>query len=182
MRSVEDDKTISDVHAFRALVVSSVDSLLDKGFVWPNEQSIEDWKEIYAEDCIYIDEIFIRICSEVLNRKIVLIPVHHKVGHRQTGKIEISPKNPESRPFYMLYYTECQFVSPHYQSIRLAFSKLRCNHCDEELSTVESLREHIIGVHGTPYQSICEVSIKEVCSMSDIDLEGLCVCLFKGLG
>ena len=119
---VADDKTILDVCAFRELVVSSVDSLLDKGFVWPNEQSIEVWKEIYAEDCIYIDEIFIRICSEVLNRKIVLIPVHHKVGHRQTGKIEITPKNPVSRPFYMLYYTECQFVSPHYQSIRQGFT------------------------------------------------------------
>ena len=45
---------------------------------------------------------------------------------------------------------------------RPAFSKLRCNHCDKELLTVESLKEHIIGEHGTPYQSICEVSIKEV--------------------
>ena len=98
-------------------------------------QSVEKWKDVYAEDCVYADEIFIRICSEVLNRKIVLIPVHRKVGHNDTGCIEITPTNPVSRPFNMLYYTECHFVSPHYQSIRPVYTKLRCNHCDKQLLT-----------------------------------------------
>lgn len=144
------------VSKLRDLVVSSVELVIAKGFEWPNEQSIENWREIYAEDRVYIDEIFIRICSEVLNRKIVLIPVHYNDGHNQTGRIEITPKNSISRAFYMLYYTESHFVSPHYQSIRPAFTKLRCNHCDKQLLTTEKLKEHIIDVHGRPYQFINE--------------------------
>ena len=84
------------------------------------KNSIENWKKNMYKPTEYADEIFIQLFSELVRRKIVLIPVHKNVGHNSTGRIEVIPNSKSAgEPMFFLYYTECKFENPHYQSIRL---------------------------------------------------------------
>ena len=86
------------------------------------KNSIENWKKNMYKPTTYADEIFIQLFSELVRRKIVLVPVHKNVGHNSTGRIEVIPNSKSAgEPMFFLYYTECKFENPHYQSIRLDF-------------------------------------------------------------
>ena len=86
------------------------------------KNTIEQWKKNMYKTTEYADEIFIQLFSELVRRKIVLIPVHKNVGHNSTGRIDVMPNSKAAgEPMFFLYYTECKFVNPHYQSIRLDF-------------------------------------------------------------
>ena len=51
------------------------------------------------------DEVFIRLSSEILNRKIEIYPIYPEDGHNASGKIIIEPKvpNTDDDPLYLLY-------------------------------------------------------------------------------
>ena len=69
----------------------------------------------FSDGC-YCDHVFIQLASLFLNKKIIIIPVLGKT------QIEISPQNGLQtaimESYYVLYYSEAQFHTPHYQSIR----------------------------------------------------------------
>ena len=71
-------------------------------------------------------EVFLRLASTFLNRKIVLFPVNPYNQDQPAKKIEIFPhnehcgcetENQEYGPFTLLYYEETYFATPHFQSI-----------------------------------------------------------------
>ena len=70
---------------------------------------------------LYADHYSIDLCAEILNRKIVIYPVHPEKGW-QDGKMTVNPisrkQTDKSEPLYFLYFSELVFTSPHYQSIR----------------------------------------------------------------
>ena len=85
------------------------------------KQQIQDWKAKMSKNAEYADQIFVQLFSEFVKRKLILIPVHKSVGNNGTGIIEVVPNkdpNTAENPLYFLYYTECKFISPHYQSVR----------------------------------------------------------------
>ncbi len=82
--------------------------------------SKEDWVLAMSTDRTFVDQLFIQLSAEVLNRPIILYPVLQKDGHFDSGRIVINPKNPIEgmEPIYMLYYSETSFHCGHFQSIR----------------------------------------------------------------
>ena len=70
---------------------------------------------LFPDGC-YCDHVFIQLASLFLNKKIIIIPVLGKT------QIEISPQiglqTAIMESYYVLYYSEAQFHTPHYQSIR----------------------------------------------------------------
>ena len=85
----------------------------------PWSKVIFSWKTKMSTDKVFVDNLFIPLSAEVLNRIVVLYPVFVEDGHTD-GKIIISPKSPivELEPWYILYYSETSFICGHYQSIR----------------------------------------------------------------
>ena len=65
----------------------------------------------------YADHYFIELCSEFLNRNIVIYPIHPNQGWID-GRNVIEPISCKScstlEPLYLLYYSENIFTSPHY--------------------------------------------------------------------
>ena len=109
---------------------------------------VEVWMEKFSQNYVYPEQEFLQLCCTFLNRyvnsilitgidpleyfkmfifrKIVLYPVNPYDTNGQVRKIELLPHGDcgcgiemsNYEPFYMLYYEESNFLSPHYQSIR----------------------------------------------------------------
>ena len=111
-----------DIHSLRKWVVNNLKvMILTKKFEWIDGfGSQEQWVEEMSKTGTQADEVFIRLSSEILNRKIEIYPIYPEDGHNASGKIIIEPKvpNTDDDPLYLLYYSEHRFTSGHYQSIR----------------------------------------------------------------
>ena len=98
--------------------------VLQKRFDFIEDDAIgeaPEWMKKMSTHGQDVDQLFIQLCSEVLQRKIILLPVNYEDGHRD-GKIEIFPRRKsrytDVEPFYLLYYSESSFFNGHFQSIR----------------------------------------------------------------
>ena len=111
-----------NVHSLRSMIVNSLKIIiLTRRFSWiDGNGSQEQWIEEMSKDGCFADEVFIRLTSENLNRRIEIFPVFPEDGHKD-GKIIIEPKSNSNNddPLYVLYYSETRFTcGGHYQSIR----------------------------------------------------------------
>ena len=103
----------------RSQVIANADLVIaTKGLEWPNDILLDTWKANMANDGVFVDQKFIQICAEMLNRTFIFVTVHKEAGDSGTGKIIITPQTSIGGPLYFLYFTENRFYSPHYQSIR----------------------------------------------------------------
>ena len=115
---------------FRRFVCGSLDGLINSGrYEWIMDEDEDadssgtkpEWIRRMSSDGVYVDQVFIQLTSELLNRKILIVPVLYEDGHNDTGKIEHVPKYPTNEePLLLLYYSQTSFwCGGHYQSIRL---------------------------------------------------------------
>ena len=115
-----DGMSLETVESIRKKVVDSSDLMIASNVIeWQGETDISEWKKKMYKPYEYVDEIFIQLFAEIFEKKVVLIPVHKSVGHNRTGRIEVIPScGSVGHPMFFLYYSECKFQQPHYQSIR----------------------------------------------------------------
>ena len=70
----------------------------------------------------YVDDTFMQIAANVLNRMIIIVPViPTRHVSNPLGLICLQPQDGvigDHEPLYLMYYSEGRFSSPHYQSIR----------------------------------------------------------------
>ena len=115
---------------FRRLIANSLEENVQNGHIhWDLHArgcSIEAWVKKYSRVGCYVGEVFLRLASTFLNRKIVLFPVNPYNQDQPAKKIEIFPhnehcgceaENQDYGPFTLLYYEETYFATPHFQSI-----------------------------------------------------------------
>ena len=86
------------------------------------DETPEQWILRMSKDREYVDHYYIELCSEFLNRRIIIYPLWPEEGWTD-GRMIIDPKTREqpvgTEPLYLLYFTELVFKEgAHYQSIR----------------------------------------------------------------
>ena len=86
-----------------------------------NYRSIKSWKEHFSQNNVFCEEEIIQLASIFLNRKIKIFSV---MDAERRDRVIYPHKDcncgietPEE-PFYLLFYEEAHFISPHYESIR----------------------------------------------------------------
>ena len=77
-----------------------------------------EWKSEMSGNGNFVDIMFLQVFSNIVQRKLIIIPVFRATGLKDTGVIEIEPKHEAGLPFYYLYYSDQRFRNGHYQSIR----------------------------------------------------------------
>ena len=83
---------------FRKLIANSLEENVRNGHIhWDSDArgcSIDVWIKKYSKVGCYVGEVFLRLASTFLNRKIVLFPVNPYVQKDESAKkIEILPHN-----------------------------------------------------------------------------------------
>ena len=108
---------------FRNIIVHEVDKMVLRGdMIWPEDSTVgtlDQWKLRLLEQGAVCDQIFIQGTAEWLRRKIRIVPVVFQ-GAKNDGIIVIQPSREwmVKDSFYLLYFSEAHFVTPHYQSIK----------------------------------------------------------------
>ena len=131
---------------FRKLIANSLEENVRNGHIhWDSDArgcSIDVWIKKYSKVGCYVGEVFLRLASTFLNRKIVLFPVNPYVQKDESAKkIEILPHNEhcgcktsENQEYEqqctLLYYEETYFATPHFQSIRPVAASLKTENED----------------------------------------------------
>ena len=145
---------------FRRLIANSLDeNVRNEHIYWDigaRGCSIETWTKKYSREGCYVGEVFLRLASTFLNRKIELYPVNPYVVQENTitnddpttaKKIEIFPhnehcgcktsENNQMNIITLLYYEETYFASPHFQSIRPNAKNNNAKNYDLKIETVD---------------------------------------------
>ena len=78
------------------------------------------WKNRMMKDGIWGDHIFLQLTSNILQVDLVIVPAFKETAvHQGLGFTLItSYKKPSLGPLYLFHFSEGDFESPHYQSIR----------------------------------------------------------------
>ena len=79
-----------------------------------------DWKKKMCQDGCWGDEIFLVLASNILKVDLIIVPAFRESAiHRGLGFTLIkSFEKPEHPPLFLFVYSESDFSTPHYQSIR----------------------------------------------------------------
>ena len=112
---------------------------------WPGTETQFEWKKRMLQPTEYFDEIALNLASNVLGVDIIVIPAFRESSiHQGLGvtiiKSQVKPKND---PLFVFLFSESDFQSPHFQSIRpksddnVLSTFLSSNNIDESRSCLE---------------------------------------------
>ena len=121
-----------DAFELRVKIVLSLDQYLGDGLIsWPgNDETIEQdesyfgtkrqWKKKMMKPGTYSDTVFLQLASLYLQADVLVIPAFRESAESKTlGYTVFRSKNRTiSEPMYLFYYSDSDFHSPHYQSVR----------------------------------------------------------------
>ena len=149
---------VVDAFELRVQVVLSLENSVRDGLLaWPggddtmevdNEVGTQrQWKQRMLRPGVWGDAVFLRLASLYLKTDIIIIPAFRESGENTTlGYTIIKSENrTSSEPIYLFYFSDTDFKSPHYQSVRPAtedniLRSLRC----QDGSLLESRPEPIM--------------------------------------
>ena len=80
----------------------------------------EEWKRKIYNPSEYGDEVVLNLASNLLSLNIIIVPAFKESGvYTGLGITLIKPLDtPKHPPVILFYYSDSDFVSPHYQSVR----------------------------------------------------------------
>ena len=116
--------TIDD-KSFREKMVLNGYRLMKRGiltFSGDPEQfgSEEDWRDQMMKEGTYGDQVFLQVCSIVLSSNIYIFSCikESAIHNKETGVTLIKPlQDAMNDPIYIFFYSESDFVNPHFESI-----------------------------------------------------------------
>ena len=141
-----------DHRELRNKIVEGVDSALSEGYIiWPGDPemgTVENWRERMVQPGVFGDEVFLTLAANMIRCRIVIIPAFRDNSPTTLCSV-IQPSAEMEKPLFLFFFSESDFLLPHYQSVRPVHSDnvildfLRgttvCPHCN---TIQQNIRKH----------------------------------------
>ena len=127
-------ETLADMSSFdfRRMIVNFLHEEISNGrFDWDTVYetyfgTVDQWAARMSEDGEYLDQVFQQLTADFLNRQIISYSVIPNEG--DSDRVVVNPREPSTdEPYHLLYFSDTNFNSPHYQSIRPLDSSSQAN-------------------------------------------------------
>ena len=111
-----------------------------------------DWKNRMMKDGYWGDDVFLQLTSNILEIDLVIVPAFKETAvHQGLGfTLVTSFKKPSHGPLYLFHFSESDFASPHYQSIRpKSAENVFKTYLEENQRTIDEARSPVLQESGS---------------------------------
>ena len=119
---------------------------------WVAPETPLNWKNRMMKDGCWGDDVFLQLTSNILEVDLVIVPAFKETAvHQGLGfTLVTSFKKPSHGPLYLFHYSESDFASPHYQSIRpKSVENVFKTYLEENQRTIDEARSPVLQESGS---------------------------------